>query len=155
MAEESGDHQYAVLISSSSGYTQSSSPLRISSVPPLVTACSLPLATFASHRLWSRTKLTNFPSVEILGSAIAALPETRVRATCDFSSNQASAVGPWNRMPAPSGAHWYCAGARRPRPVACVGFELSAGRIDSILSAATRSRRSPEAASIVQSSVLV
>src|SRR6266436_6712856 len=44
IAEESGAHQYAVVISSSSGYTQSSSPLRTSSFPPSVNARLTPLA---------------------------------------------------------------------------------------------------------------
>ena len=67
-------------------------PLRISSLPPFVNARSFPSATRTIHKLWSRTKLTHFPSGEIFGSAIDSFPETSVFAVCDFRSNHASAV---------------------------------------------------------------
>src|SRR5690348_8205821 len=105
MEEESGAHQYAVVISSSSGYTQSSSPLRTSSVPPCVTARSFPSATLTSHRLWSRTKLTYFPSGEIFGSAIPVLLEAKIRGVWVFKSNHTSTAGERNKSAVPFGAH--------------------------------------------------
>src|SRR5712664_3707261 len=86
-------------------------------------------------------KLTFRPSGEILGSASAALPETSVRPICDFTSSHASAVGPSNRMLAPSGTHWFFAGARRARTVACEGLDVSAGKMDSSFAAVTRRQR--------------
>src|SRR5271166_5568633 len=92
MEEESGDHQYAVVMSSSSGYTQSSSPFRTSSLPALVNARSFPSAVLTSQRLWSRMELTYFPSGEIFLSASSALPLTSTRGVCEFKSYHTSAV---------------------------------------------------------------
>ena len=142
-------------MSSSSGYTQSSSPLRTSSVPPCVSACSFPSAVLTAQRLWPRMKLTNFPSGEILGSAIASFPCSNVRAVCVFSSNQASAFAPINRIASPFGAQAYCEAARLPRPVACDWLDFSAGRTAANFSELTRTRRCPVATSKPHNSALL
>src|SRR5712672_1977240 len=153
--DESGDHQYAVFKSSSSGYTQSSSPLRTSSVPPCVTECSFPSATFTTNKLCSRTKLTNFPSGEIFTSAIASFPCSTVRAPCVFKSNQLSELGPTNKSCSPFGAQIYCDAGCLPNPVACVCGVFFSGSTVSSFSALTSRRLCPLATSRVHSSVFV
>src|SRR5579871_3468930 len=150
--ELSGAHQYAVEMLNSSGYTQSNSPFRISSVPPVVSACSFPSAVLTAYRLCSRTNETHFPSGEIFASAIAAFPDSSTFACCVFKSYQPSAFEPTNKIAPPFGAHRYSAGALRPRPVACVGFDLSSGNTLSNLSALNKSVRSPVAAEMLHNS---
>src|SRR5262249_10397437 len=82
---------------------------------------------------------------------IGTFPESNVVALSAFTSYQDSEFGPTNRIAAPFGAHLYSAGARRPRPVACVGFDLSSGSMDSSFSALNSCFFSPVAAETIQS----
>src|SRR5271155_225871 len=101
--DESGDHQYAVTASSSSGYTQSSFPLRISSLPPVVRAFVSPVPMFATQRLKLRTKLSNLESGENLGSSISCSLVTIVFDVMDLRSRTTRLLLPTKRSEFASG----------------------------------------------------
>src|ERR1700691_502623 len=105
---------------SSSGYSQSSSPLRMSSLPPVVSSFTSPLATLTTYRFDSRTKLIHFPSGENLGSS--SHDATSVFANdfgaIVFKSKYTRFVQPVNRSAPPTGDQMYLSASTRPRPVA-------------------------------------